>query len=131
VRCTRADGIGLDKLRARGIQLAVISTETNSVVQARARKLKLYCECGVADKRKAVEALAAALNVPLGQTAYLGNDINDLPALEIVGFPAVVADAHPDVRDRVARRTNESGGYGAVREFCDRVAEAYDEAKRQ
>jgi YrbI family 3-deoxy-D-manno-octulosonate 8-phosphate phosphatase len=128
VRCTRADGIGLDKLRARGIELAVISTEVNPIVLARARKLKLRCESGVADKRKAIEALASEFKVPLAQTAFLGNDINDWPALEIVGFPAVVADAHPDVRDRVARRTQKPGGHGAVREFCDRVASAWDEA---
>lgn len=128
VRCTRADGQGLDKLQRLGIELAVVSTETNPVVGARARKLRIRCAQACADKREAVMALASELGVSLAQTAFMGNDINDLPALRIVGFPVLVADAEPELDTFPAFRTERRGGHGAVREFCDLVALAHAEA---
>lgn len=122
VRCTRADGIGLDMLRRLGIALAIISTETNPVVSARARKLKLRCIQSCADKRAAVAELAAELGVALTETAFVGNDVNDLPALQVVGVPVVVADAHTDVLAHAVLRTHRPGGHGAVRELCDLIA---------
>lgn len=119
VRCTRADGIGLEKLRRLGIETAIISTETNPVVSARARKLRLRCVQSCPDKREAMLALTAELGVPLEAAAFVGNDVNDLPALAIVGVPMVVADAHEDVLGAAAFRTSRPGGYGAVREICD------------
>src|SRR5262249_6987408 len=122
VRCSRADGLGLAKLRRAGLPMAVISTETNPVVAARARKLELRCIQGVADKRAALTALAGEQGVTLTQVAFVGNDINDLPCLTAVGLPIVVRDAHPDVLHCGRYRTMLPGGQGAVREVCDLFA---------
>lgn len=119
VCCTRADGIGLDRLRRLGIELAIISTETNPVVSARARKLRLRCIQGCGDKRQALTDLAASLGVALADTAFVGNDVNDAPALAIAGLPIVVQDAHEDVLPMAHWRTSRTGGNGAVRELCD------------
>jgi 3-deoxy-D-manno-octulosonate 8-phosphate phosphatase (KDO 8-P phosphatase) len=122
VRCSRSDGIGLSRLRNLGLEMMIISTEVNQVVQARAKKLKLPCINGCADKISTLNELLVERRLDLAQVAFMGNDINDRDCLEQVGLPVVVADAHPDVIDLGLYRTRLGGGYGAVREFCDMVA---------
>ena len=119
VRCTRSDGIGLGKLRALGLATVIISTETNPVVTARSRKLTIRCVQSCADKRAALDELAAEMGLSLEQVAFVGNDVNDLPCLTCVGLPIVVRDAHPDVVPYALYRTGAPGGHGAVREVCD------------
>jgi YrbI family 3-deoxy-D-manno-octulosonate 8-phosphate phosphatase len=119
VRCNRSDGIGLQKLKKLGIETVIISTESNPVVSARARKLKIRCVQDCPDKRKALEHIAKEIGISLAEVAFVGNDINDRPCLTSVGLPMVVQDAHPDVLSLAAYRTKNPGGYGAVREICD------------
>ena len=126
VRCWRGDGLGLRKLDRLGITNLIESTESNPVVSERARKLRVRCIQDVQDKRATVEALAREHGVTLGEVAYLGNDINDLDCLAMVGLPVAVQDAHPDILDRVRYRTLAPGGRGAVRELCDLLDRAHD-----
>lgn len=119
VQCYRGDGIGLQKLRRLGIETVIISTESNPVVSARARKLKIRCVQDCRDKRAALESIAGESGISLAEVAFVGNDINDLPCLSCVGMPIVVHDAHPDVIAHAVYRTSRPGGYGAVREVCD------------
>jgi len=119
VRCTRSDGIGLQKLKRAGIETAIISTEANPVVSARARKLKIRCVQNCHDKRSVLEDLTDEFKIDFDQVAFVGNDINDLACLECVGLPIVVQDAHPDVLAVALYRTKRAGGHGAVREICD------------
>jgi YrbI family 3-deoxy-D-manno-octulosonate 8-phosphate phosphatase len=122
VRCVRSDGLGLEMLKAVGVNAVVISTETNPVVTARSRKLGIECLQGCDDKRAALTSVADALGLSLDQAAFVGNDINDLDCLKAVGVPIVVADAHEDVLPYALFRTATRGGYGAVREICEIVA---------
>ena len=119
VRCTRSDGMGLNKLKALDIGLVIISTEPNPVVTARSRKLKIDCIQNCDDKRAAIEEVARKAGLALDQIAFVGNDINDLPVLTAVGLPIVVGDAHPDVLSAAYYQTKMTGGNGAVREVCD------------
>ena len=119
VRCSRGDGLGLQKLRALGIDTMIVSTETNPVVSARARKLGIECVQGVGDKGGAIEEIARTRGLALRQIAFVGNDVNDLPCLTRVGLPVVVRDAHDDVVPHARYRTDRPGGHGAVREICD------------
>jgi YrbI family 3-deoxy-D-manno-octulosonate 8-phosphate phosphatase len=119
VRCSRSDGIGLQKLKRAGIKTVIISTEANPVVSARARKLKMECVQDCQDKRAVLEEMAAAIGITLEAVAFVGNDVNDLPCLESVALPIVVQDAHPDVVPLARYRTRRRGGDGAVREICD------------
>ena len=119
VRCFRGDGIGLEKLRSLGVDLAIISTETNPVVSTRARKLGILCVQGCKDKRAALEDLAREKGISLAEVAFVGNDVNDLPCLTAVGLPVIVQDAQPDVIPYGRYRTTCAGGRGAVRELCD------------
>ncbi len=121
VICSRADGIGLERLRQFGLKLYVISTERNPVVRARCRKLGLPCVQGCKNKAQTLKKIAAKEHIPLTEISYMGNDINDLECLEIVGLSVCVADAHPDVQALCTYRTQASGGNGAVREFCEKI----------
>lgn len=124
VRCWRGDGLGLARLRETGVETVILSTETNPVVTARSRKLRVRCEQGCEDKLARLKALARELNVSLEETAFVGNDVNDLECLQAVGVPIVVRDAHPDVVGLAIFRTETPGGRGAVREVCDLIVAA-------
>ena len=119
VRCSRGDGIGLQRLRSAGVNLVIISSEKNPVVTARSKKLNIQCMQGITDKRIALDAAVHKMRITLDQVAFVGNDINDLSCLESVGFPIVVRDSHPDVLPIAAFWTRAKGGNGAVREICD------------
>ena len=122
VRCHRGDGIGLRQLERLGIQLLVISTETNPVVSARCRKLAIACVQGCPEKGAELERQLRERGLTLSQAAYMGNDVNDLVCLSRVGLPIVVRDAHPDVLPCAAYQTLAGGGQGAVREVADLFA---------
>lgn len=124
VRCWRSDGLGLSRLAAAGVSCCIVSTEVNPVVTARARKMRVDCRQGVDDKARAVADLCAELGVSLQRTAFVGNDINDIPAFRCVGLPVAVADAYPEVDPHVHCRTTHNGGAGAVREVCDWIVNA-------
>lgn len=117
----RGDGWGIARLKEAGVHVMVISTEENSVVAARCRKLKIECVDGCADKLAALQAVARTHTLEPSQIAYIGNDVNDLPCLEWVGIAVAVADAVPSVRAVAQYVTRASGGFGAVRELCDLI----------
>jgi N-acylneuraminate cytidylyltransferase len=124
----RGDGWGIARLREAGVPVVVISTETNPVVGARCRKLRIESVQGCDDKLAALQEVARARDTEAGSIAYVGNDVNDLACLNWVGFPIAVADAEPEAR-RVAKRiTNRPGGWGAVREVADWILAARMEA---
>lgn len=119
VRCNRGDGIGLQKLAKLGIETVIISTESNPVVSARARKLKIRCLQDCQDKQATLENIAQELGIALDEVAFIGNDVNDLECLTRVGMPIVVNDAHQNIVGLARYQTRNRGGYGAVREVCD------------
>jgi N-acylneuraminate cytidylyltransferase len=121
VACNRSDGMGLAMLRANGIETVVLSTETNPVVAARCRKLGIsYCQ-GVEKKETSLRALAAKRNSDLTEVVYVGNDLNDLGCLAVVGCGVAVADAHPEILRKADWILSKSGGEGAIRELCDLI----------
>ena len=119
VLCNRPDGLGIERARAAGLNMLVLSKEQNPVVGARCRKLKLVYIQGCDDKATRLQQLAHERGIALARIAYLGNDVNDLPCLKLVGLPACVADAYPEIVPHCLLVTKKPGGYGAVREFCD------------
>lgn len=121
VRCFRSDGIGLSKLRELGVEIVIISTEKNPVVSRRAIKLNIECIQGVDDKSKAIEEFCNSKNISLKNTAFVGNDVNDIPAFKKVGLPIAVADAYEEVLEFVTYITKINGGKGVVREICDLI----------
>jgi YrbI family 3-deoxy-D-manno-octulosonate 8-phosphate phosphatase len=121
---SRSDGLGLRRLDEVGVQYLIVSMEPNPIVGARAMKLNAECLHGVDDKLAVVFERTEQLGVPLEETAYVGNDINDADCLRAVGCPVVPADAWPEVRGLARWVLSRPGGGGCVREFCDAVWEA-------
>jgi YrbI family 3-deoxy-D-manno-octulosonate 8-phosphate phosphatase len=131
VLCSRADSLGLARLREHDVEVHVVSTERHPVVAARCRKLGVGCAQGIGDKAATVEALRAARELPRDAVAFVGNDVNDLGAMDRVGLPVAVADAMPAVRAAALWVTDGLGGHGAVREVADRIGAAKTAAREQ
>ncbi len=126
---SRSDSLLLNELKARGVQILVLSSEPNPVVQARTRKLGLEAVHGVGIKEKG-EVLRRLLNergIPAEEVVYVGNDLNDLPCFEISGWAVAVADAWPEVRRAADYVLSHRGGQGAVREICELLLQPKDE----
>lgn len=121
VAANRRDGLGIAMLHNAGIPMIVLSTETNPIVAARCHKLGLTALQGLGDKRAALAALLQERKLDPSHVVYVGNDVNDLPCFPLVGYVAVVADAHPEVISQADLVLTCKGGRGAVRELCDRI----------
>ena len=121
VICNRSDGIGLSRLKSIGVKSFIISTEKNKVVLKRAEKLKIKCYNNIDDKSKILKNICNEENVNLKDVCFVGNDINDIPALEICGFPVGVKDSYDEIKPYIKFTTKNKGGEGAVREICDLI----------
>jgi N-acylneuraminate cytidylyltransferase len=121
VTASRSDGMGVSLLRRAGLPFLIISTETNPVVSARAAKLKVEVRQAVDDKATALRRWAADNDLDLRRIAFVGNDVNDLECLRLVGWPVAVADAHPLVLAAARVVLSRTGGHGALRELADRI----------
>jgi len=119
VAAHRGDGWGIARLRDRGIEVVVLSTETDPVVAARCRKLGIEAVQGVQDKPPALENLLHAHDVDAAHAVYVGDDVNDVPCFSAIGCAFAPADAHPSARRAADRVLTSKGGRGAVRELCD------------
>ena len=127
-RFSFADIMGISLLRRLGLKLALISGEASPLVDRYAAKMHMHHVVkGTRDKATALREFTARFNAPLEHTCFFGDDINDLPAMEIAGLCACPANAATDVRDHVAAHgflSTRPGGQGAVREFADTLLNA-------
>jgi YrbI family 3-deoxy-D-manno-octulosonate 8-phosphate phosphatase len=117
----RGDGLGISALRHAGLPVLILSTERNAVVSARARKLGVPALHGIEAKGPALARWCAERGHALSRVLYIGNDVNDLPCFELVGWPVAVADAHHLVRAKARIVTSAAGGHGAIRELASRI----------
>ena len=124
VSCWRSDGIGLSRLKKSGIKSIIVSTEINNVVLVRARKLQIEAYNGVESKLRFLKTYCKQNNYLLEQTAFVGNDINDLEVMKACGLSVAVADAYKEVKDIANIQLTRQGGLGAVRELCDMLIES-------
>ncbi len=121
VVCSRSDGIGIKRLQSIGIEPYIISTEVNPVVSARAKKLSIDFQQAIENKEEALKDICLEKNVDLKDTIFVGNDINDISALNIVGIAIAVNDSEEEILSHVDYVTKRKGGNGAVREVCDLI----------
>lgn len=119
---SRADGQAIHILRSLGIDLVIISTETNGVVKKRADKLKVECIQSVSDKAECLREYCEKRNILLQDVAYIGNDINDFEAMKLVGVKIVPKDAYEEVKQIANYITNAKGGYGVIREIASIIS---------
>ncbi|WP_019357776.1 acylneuraminate cytidylyltransferase [Streptomyces sp. AA1529] len=114
----RGDGLGIAALRRAGLEVLILSTETNPVVAARAAKLRLPVLHGIDRKDLALKQWCEERGIAPERVLYAGNDANDLPCFALAGWPVAVADAHDVVRAAARAVTTRGGGAGAVREIA-------------
>lgn len=124
------DGVGIKRLQAVGVEIAVVSAGTTDSIRHRADTLGIrHVFVGAGDKLTTIATLAAGLGIPLSAVAHVGDDINDLPLLKAVGLPMTVPDAIPEAKAVARYITAKKGGDAAVREVCDRIVAARGTAK--
>ncbi|MGI5259822.1 cytidylyltransferase domain-containing protein [Streptomyces angustmyceticus] len=114
----RGDGLGIAALRRAELKLLILSTETNPVVAARARKLRVPVLHGIDRKDLALKQWCEEAGIDPARVLYVGNDVNDLPCFDLVGWPVAVAGAHDVVRGAARALTATPGGSGAIREIA-------------
>ena len=121
VQVNRADGLGISEIKKLGIKQIILSTEKNTVVSARASKLGIPCLQGIEDKESALLNFCNKNAIDLKDTAYVGNDVNDLQAMEIAGYTFCPADAHNSIKKIVDYILETKGGNGIIRELYDLI----------
>jgi 3-deoxy-D-manno-octulosonate 8-phosphate phosphatase (KDO 8-P phosphatase) len=119
------DGKGIELLRRTGVKVAFITSEDTLLVKRRAEKLKVdFVIQGAKGKAAVLRELAGKCGIAIEETAYVGDDINDVEALKLVGFSATVADGMPDNKETCHYVTKAKGGEGAVREIAALIISA-------
>jgi 3-deoxy-D-manno-octulosonate 8-phosphate phosphatase (KDO 8-P phosphatase) len=119
------DGHGIKMLLGHGIEIAVITGRTSHVVEHRMKNLGIaHIYQGKREKLPAFRDLTRKLGVTEDQTAYVGDDVVDLPVMRRVGLAIAVQDAHPLVRRHSHWQTPNPGGRGAARDVCELIMEA-------
>lgn len=122
VRADRSDGLGFGLLRAQTpVECLVISKERNPVVTQRASKLDIPVLQAVDDKASALRKEMHKRGMRAEETIFVGNDVNDLPTLEVAGYFVAPADSHPEVLRCADLILEKKGGRGALRELCDKL----------
>ena len=122
-RFSLRDGMGVERLRADGIETAFVTRENSRIVARRAEKLQLrLCYLGIADKRALLPDLLADAGIGSEEIGYIGDDVNDagiIAAIAPRGLVAAPFDAVPSVLRSVHYRCALPGGFGAFRDFAE------------
>jgi N-acylneuraminate cytidylyltransferase len=123
VAAYRSDSVRVKDLRAVGIDVMILSSEPNRVVEARARKMGVEAIHGIAlhDKGRVMREVLEKKSINAENVIFVGNDINDLPCFEVAGWAVAVADAYPEVIQTADFVLSKRGGHGALRELSDLI----------
>ena len=119
VQVNRSDGLGVAAIKKLGIEQLIISTEENPVVSARAKKLDIPCLQGIDNKKDALLNHCDKNDFKLNHVAYVGNDINDLGAMKLVGYSFCPTDSHEIIKKISNQVMKTKGGHGVIRELLD------------
>ncbi len=119
-----ADGLGIKLLMNDGVEVAIITGRKSQIVERRAAELGIqHLVQGREDKLVALTSLSEALDIPLREIAYMGDDLPDLGAIQGAGVGMTVANADSFVRQHADWQSRAHGGAGAVREACEFILE--------
>ena len=116
------DSAGVLFARHLGIPVGIITGENTQIVQRRADKLGIdYCFLGVKEKFKTATHLCDSLGITLKDTAYIGDDINDIGLLANVGWAGVPSSAPKYIQKYASLSLEKQGGQGVFREFVEKI----------
>lgn len=114
------DGMGSVKLREKGFEVGIITTDTSPMAKIRSERLNQeHIIIGTWEKKKAAEEICSKKGLSLENIAFIGDDVNDLELLKAVGFSAAPKDAVPQILDCVDYVCKKKGGDGCFREIAD------------
>ena len=121
VQVSRADGLGVSEIKKLSIKQIIISTEINPVVSTRACKLDIPFLLNVDNKKEVLMDYCHNYKIDLNKVVFVGNDINDKEAMEIVGTTFCPSDAHESIKSIVDHVLEKKGGEGVIRELFDYI----------
>ena len=121
VVANRADGLAISSIKEMGIAQVIISTESNKVVAARARKIGVPVLYNIVDKKECLVEYCRTNNYDINKTIYIGNDINDLEIMKMVRIAICPLDANDAVKEVSKYILSAKGGEGLIREFMDLI----------
>ena len=124
IAANRKDGLAINRLKKLGITVVITSTETNKVVSARAQKLGIEALQGLTDKVTSIESYLSKSNYSWKDCWYIGNDVNDLGAIEKANLSICPADAVKKVRKTVDIVLKTNGGRGILSEIATELEKA-------
>lgn len=117
VFASRADGYGVTRIKDMGIPQIILSTEVNNVVEMRGSKLNIPVIHGVKQKEITLKKYLDDNHIDAGNVLYVGNDLNDIEAMMLVGIKCAPADAEPEILEIADWVSTKNGGYGVIREL--------------
>ena len=118
------DGMGVERLRNMGLETIICTSENTKIVELRAKKLKIKkYYLGIKDKGKFLKSFCRENTIKPNTIAYIGDDVNDLGAMEIAGFTACPKDAYKEILEKADYICKTKGGKGAFREFAELIIE--------
>ena len=119
------DGMAIAQAIKYGIKVAIITGRTSKIVEYRASELGILdIYQGVSNKIYTLDRLLEKYNYIYENVAYMGDDINDIPAMMRANYVGVTADAVEDIEEFANFRSKKNGGDGAVREFIETILKA-------
>jgi 3-deoxy-D-manno-octulosonate 8-phosphate phosphatase (KDO 8-P phosphatase) len=114
------DGAGILLAQQMGLEFMILTGRRSHCVQQRANELKVkYVIQEVQNKQAYLEQFMERNSLSKDELAYVGDDLNDLPTMKIVGYCACPFDAAPEVKNYCDIVLSKKGGEGAVREFVE------------
>ena len=121
------DGLGIRLLQQAGLEIALLSGGQGGATEVRARQLGIeHCLVHIKDKPAALTKLQQRLGISPEETAFVGDDLNDLAVRPVVGLLLAPSDACRPMRNGCDGVLSRRGGHGAVRELAERILSARD-----
>ncbi len=119
------DGHGIKMLTRAGVQAAIITGRSSKVVEYRGKELGIqYIRQGALNKREVMGLLLKETGIEPAEAAFMGDDLVDIPAMNMAGLAAAPADSVSEVIKCAHIITDLEGGRGAVRELCEFILKA-------
>ncbi len=124
-RFSVADGLGIVLMLKAGLLVVWISGRRSVAVEKRAAELSItHLFQGARNKSRVIAQLMATYSLGSANIAYIGDDLNDLPAFATAGVRFATANAAGEVKAVADFVTDNSGGGGAIREVCNAILKA-------
>jgi len=119
VLVNRSDGLAVSMLRRSGVRQLILSTERVNLTRMRAKKLKIPVLSSTSNKKHTLTIYCKKKRVNLKNVMFVGNDINDLEVVKMVGYPIAPIDAYRAVKENAVMIIKAKGGEGVIRELYD------------